>query len=330
MAEQEKLSREEVLQKLNIEEDTLTLYEHELQMSTPSISSGNSENFTEEDLHSIQTFHKLRESGLTYNEIKLLSSFSEILMNIDFEGNESIKKLLSLSPIYRLKQSLNLARQELSILRSKALELEETLKKELESKFTKSTSDISTLQAELDAKQKIIINLDRRLSETLTQKTQLEAQVSSPQVKSKKAKQLQETLTQKEKEISELTLQNREFLKELEHSKEESYELKERLELTEEEIVELEHEIEERYKEQLTTLREQIETLVDNKQKEWESYYVSTSEQHKKENLTLQKKHEQDILQLKHKIREQIEEIEELKSQRNPLVGLLKMGSGKR
>ena len=48
------------------------------------------ESFTKEDFESIDMFHKLRESGLTYNEIKLLSSFTEVLKNIDFEGQEKI------------------------------------------------------------------------------------------------------------------------------------------------------------------------------------------------------------------------------------------------
>ncbi len=336
MVEQEKLTREEVLRKLEISDDTLALYEQELQLNAYPASS-DLENFTSEDLQTIKTFHKLRESGLTYNEVKLLSSFSEILMNIDFEGNESIQKLLSLSPIFRLKQSLNLAKQELNSLRAKALDLDEALKKELESHDGKDVENISLLQEELEIKQKTINNLDRKLSETLLLKSQLEIQLqtyketgSLPQAKGKKAKQLQETLTQKEKEISELILKSKGLQEELDETKGDAFELKERLELTEEEIIELEQEVEEKYKEQLTTLREQVEGLIDTKQKEWESYYISTSDQHRKEILTLQRKHEQDILRLKQKLKEQAEEIEELKTMQNPLMGLFKMGSSRR
>lgn len=283
MLEQEKLSRNQLLKDLNITDDTLSLYEHELEMA-PDPAGGGLGNFTKEDLESIKTFHKLRESGLTYSEIKLLTSFSEVLKNVDLEGSEGIKEiksLLNLSPIYRLKQSLNLTRQELNLLKSKAQELEDTLKKEIELKG------------------------------------------KTPQVKGKKAKELYQIIAQKDLELEELK-------KKLELTNEDSLELKEKLELMEDDISEMENEVEERYQEQITSLREQIEGLIEKKQKEWESYYTKTSEQHKTEILTLQKRHEQEILNLKRKIKEQIEEIAELRTIRNPLVGLFKIGAGQR
>ena len=336
MPDPEILNREEALKQLEISEDTLSVYENELQMNAYLASSG-LEKFTSEDLQSIKMFHKLRESGMTYNEIKLLSSFSEVLMNVDFERNEGVKNLLSLSPVYRLKQSLNLARQELSVLRSKIQELEDTLNREAQLKASGSNQGTSLLRAELEAKQKALSNLDRKLSETLLQKTQLESQLAlyaeasdKVPVKGKKAKQLQQTLVLKEQEILDLKKKSEELQAESDSAKEESSELKERLELTEVEIAEMEHEIEERYKDQLTNLREQIEGLVDNKQKEWEKFYVQTNEQHRKELLTLQRRHEQEILRLKQKIKEQIEELQELRSMKNPLVGLFKIGSARR
>ena len=69
MLEQENLTRDEVLKQLGIADDTLSIYEQELEMSSESTSCG-LETFTKEDTESIQTFHKLRESGLTFNEIK--------------------------------------------------------------------------------------------------------------------------------------------------------------------------------------------------------------------------------------------------------------------
>jgi DNA-binding transcriptional MerR regulator len=76
MLEQIKLTRADVLKELNITEDTLSLYEHELELSSEPSSNNPLEVFTSEEAESIKLFHKLRESGLTYNEIKLLTSFA--------------------------------------------------------------------------------------------------------------------------------------------------------------------------------------------------------------------------------------------------------------
>ena len=320
MLDQEKLPREEVLKKLNLAEDTLSLYERELEIE-PDSNLGGLESFTGEDFESIQMFHKLRESGLTYNEIKLLSSFTEVLKNVSFEGQEKIKGLLSLSPIYRLKQSLNIARQELEAIKAKACELEETLNREIESRSLPASETITALHAELDAKQKTINNLDRKLSElTLSNNGQT-------QIKGKKAKELYQVIVQKYLEIAEIKKKNEDLTTEVSQSKEQALELSERMELMQDEIAEMELEVEEKYHEQISNLREQIEGLIEKKQIEWEAFYSKSSEQHRKELLTLQRKHEQEILRLKQVIKEQIEELEELKTCRNPLAGLLRMGS---
>lgn len=329
-----KLSREEVLKQLSIPDETLSLYEHELEIDT-DLTSSPLESFTQEDLNSIRLIHKLRESGLTYNEIKLLTSFSNVLKNVDLEGSEEIKNLLKLSPIYRLKQSLNLARQELNLLKEKTQELEDSLKGEIESRVTSGSESVLALKAEIDTKQKKINSLDRQLSETLLQKAQLETELKEykegkniqSQVKGKKAKELYQMIVQKEAELLDTKRRNEELLTEIEEGKEEVLELKERIDLMEDEALEMEHEVEERYQEQITSLREQIEGLVDKKQKEWDVYYAQINEQRKKELLTLQRRHEQEILKLKQKIKEQIEEIDELRTYKNPLLVLSKIAA---
>ena len=329
MIEQDKLSREEVLKELSINEDTLSLYENELEMSTGILTDG-LENFTGEDIESIKIIHKLRESGLTYNEIKLLVSFSEVINNTELD-EDSLKKLFKLSPIYKLKQSLNLARQELAVLKEKVRELETSLQKEIE--INSGSIDSSMLKAELESKQKIITNLDRKLSEALQQKTQAETQLAlhkegkGVQIKGKKAKELYNSLIEKETELSETKKVSEELKQKLEQSEEQSKELKERVELMEDEISEMEIEVEEKYQEQLSSLKEQIESLIDKKQKEWDEFYLKTNDQQRKEILNLQKKHEQEILKLKYKIREQIDEIEELRSFKNPIMKLFKVTS---
>ena len=317
MLDQEKLTREEVLKKLSLAEDTLSLYEHELEMEVDPNSKG-LESFTGEDFESIQMFHKLRESGLTYNEIKLLSSFTEILKNVSFEGQEKIKGLLSLSPVYRLKQSLNLAKQELDSIKAKAQELEESLNREISSRSQPLSETITALHAELDAKQKTINNLDRRLSESKN---------GQPQIKGKKAKELYEVITQKDSELNAMKKKTEDLTTELNQSKEKTRELSERIELMEDEISEMEMEVEEKYHEQISNLREQIEGLIQKKQNEWDIFYSKTGEQHRKELLTLQRKHEQEVLRLKQIMKEQSEELEELKTFRNPIAGLLRIGS---
>ena len=320
MTNQEKITRKEVLKKLNLTEESLSLYEHELEIDKDP-NSASLENFTQEDFESIEMFHKLRESGLTYNEIKLLSSFTEVLKNVDFEGQEKIKGLLSLSPIYRLKQSLNLAKQELESIKAKARELEEALNREIRARTYPPSETIAALHAELDTKQKTINNLDRKLSEITLSKN------GQSHIKGKKAKELYQVITQKDLEIAEIKKKNEELTTELNQSKDQALELSDRIGLMENEISEMELEVEERYHEQISSLREQIEGLIQKKQNEWDTFYSKSGEQHKKELLTLQRKHEQEILRLKQIIKEQTEELEDLKIVRNPLAGLLRMGT---
>jgi myosin heavy subunit len=333
MPDQDKLTREEVLKELSIADDTLSLYEHELEMSFDPFL-GDIDSFTAEDIQSIKVFHRLRESGLTFSEIKLLASFSEILKTVDFEGNQDVKNLLKLSPVYRLKQSLNLSRQELNFVRKKIQELEETLKKETENKESFNKEKFTTLEMELDLKQKTINNMDRKLQEAVLLKTQLENELQSYKegkststgAKGKKARELQKALTEKETELEEIKTKNKELSAESEKYKSEAAELSERVELIEDGVSEMEHEIEERYLEQIETMQSQIQGLVDKKQKEWETYYIQSNEQHRKELLTLQRSHQSEILKLKRKIKEQIDEINVLKIGKNPLLGLIKIG----
>ena len=324
MLEQEKLSRNEVLKELTINDETLSLYEHGLGINVEQ-DSGTLDTFTKDDLQLIRTFHKLREAGLTYNEINLLGDFSEVLKNVDLKDLGEVRNLLKLSPVFRLKQSLNLARQELDSLRTKVKELENVLEEAVKSK-----SNNSVFEAELDANKKTISSLDRKLSETLLQKTQLEAQLAMYkegkdlllQIKGKKPKELYQAIAQKELELSETKKKNEQLLEELQKSTEELHELHEKLQLQEEETTEQAQEIEERYQEQITSLRAQIEGLIDKKQKEWDALFARLNEQRKKEILTLQSKHEQDIFNHKQKIKQQAEEINEFRAHKNPLLAL--------
>ena len=309
MTEKTKIKRQEVLEKLNITEDTLLAYEQELDLSSGPEST---ESFTDEDFKLVQTFHKLKGSGLSHNEIKILSSVSEALKSTDLEDNEEIKNLLALSPVYRLKQSLNLSKQELNNLREKVRELESALEKA--AKPGKETEDVSLLKKELELKEKNIALLEKKLSEE-----------NAP--KGKRAKEVYQNLIQKEIEASELKKKVEELTSKLDESFLESEDLKDHIDLVEAEFADLMEEIEDRYKQQNSSLKGQVESLIERKQKEWDSYHKNSGSQHKKELITLQKKHEQEILRLKHKIKEQTEEIEELMSFRNPLIGLVKLAA---
>lgn len=309
MTETTKIKRQELLEKLNITEDILSSYEQELDLSSGPEST---ESFTEEDFKLIQTFHKLKGSGLSHNEIKILSSVSEALKSTDLEGNEEIKNLLALSPVYRLKQSLNLAKQELNSLKEKVHELESALEKA--PKPAKGTEDVSFLRKELEVKEKNIETLEKKLSEENTPK-------------GKRAKELYQNLVQKEIETNELKKKLEGLTSKLDESILESEDLRDHIDLIETEFTDVMEEIEARYKQQNSSLKGQVESLIDRKQKEWDIYYKNTGSQHRKELITLQKKHEQEILRLKQKIKEQTEEIEELMAFRNPLVGLIKLAS---
>lgn len=336
MLEKEKFNREDVLKLLDIPEDRLTDYERELEIISSNNEEDIAENFTNEDVESIKVLHKLLESGMSKNEVKILASFSEILRNIDIEGSEGIKNLLALSPIYRLKQSLNITRQELNSLTSKALELEGKLLREIEARAQVDKQNIF-LSAEIETKEKTLESLDKKLSETLLQKAHLESQLSVmpsaeskastsavTQLKGKKSKELYEIIVQKDVEVAELKKKIEELNLEIKKSNEENQELVERLEFMEDDISEMEQEVEERYQEQIKTIREQVEGLIDSKQKEWDNFFAKSSEQHKTEILTLQKNHEQEVMKLKDELSGQMLEIETLKASRNPISGIFK------
>ena len=334
MQKEEKLLREDVIQELKVTDDILSVYERELELN-PDLTASPLESFTPDDFNSIKMFHQLREAGLTYSEIKLISSLGDMLKNVELEDQGKIKELLSLSPVYRLKQSLNLTRQELETLKKKAGELEEALNKEIELRNLPANDSITLLRSELDLKQKSLDNLDRKLSETLLEKNILETELALykngktdfSQIKGKKTKELFKTIMEKDLELSELKKKNEEMSLQAAKSSEEITQLTEKHELMEDEFSEMEMEMEERYNEQIANLREQIETLIEKKQGEWETYFTKTSEQHRKELLTLQRKHEQDLLKLKQTIRDQVDEIEELKTFKNPISSLLRIGN---
>ncbi len=337
MTEKEKLKRDEVLKLLDIPEDTLSTYEKELEINSSYPNDDPLENFTSEDVDSIRVFHRLLESGMSKNEVRILASFSEILRNVDIDGSDGIKNLLALSPIYRLKQTLGVARQELELLRQKSSELEEKLIKEIEFRAQVDKTNCS-LSAEVEAKQKTLESLDKKLSETLLQKAHLESQLSvhaesklsssqisqSAQLKGKKSKELYEVIVQKDSEISELKSAIDKLKEEIKKKEEEAEELSERLEFVQDDMAEMENEVEERYQEQIKSIRENVEGLIDTKQKEWDAFFLKISEQQKTEILTLQRKHEEEVKMLKDKISDQLVEINQLKMSKNPIVGMFK------
>jgi len=155
MIEQEKIGQDIIKDNLGIPEDTLSLYEDELGLD-PDLNKNNLEDYAKDNLEAVEIFHKLRQSGLTPNEINLITSFSELLGNVNLDSIGGVKNFYKISPNYRLRQTLKLAKQEISNLRNKTKELEELLTEALEAK-----KQILILEDELDAKQKIIDNKPR-------------------------------------------------------------------------------------------------------------------------------------------------------------------------
>ena len=206
MFEKEKTTRSEVLEKLDINEDILDLYEQELEIFSLKSDEKTSE-FSEEDVQSLKILHQLRDSGLTSNEIKLLATFSDILKKADFEGIENVKELFKLSPIYRLKQTLKLSREEIKNLKAKLFEIEDALKREYEEK-TKQ------FNRELEAKQKAIDTLDGKLSETLSQKSQIESQLAPIKAELESKQSAYDELGVKQKALETLENKLAEVLKE--------------------------------------------------------------------------------------------------------------------
>ncbi len=141
MVEKENYNREEVLKLLEIPNETLYSYESELEIESPQ--DDDLALFTNDEVESIKTLHKLLESGMTKNEIRILASFSEVIRNIDIEQAGGVKNLIALSPIHRLKQALNIARQEFESLKEKTKELEEKFIREIENKAQVDMQNIS-------------------------------------------------------------------------------------------------------------------------------------------------------------------------------------------
>lgn len=431
MINQEKdTDRKTVLEKLCITEDTLSLYEQELEIAN-EFSSHQKNKYTSEDLKSLELLHTLREQGLSLNEIKLLSTFSDILKKANLSELTDLKDLLKLSPIYRSKLILETAKNEIIHLKSKINSLDQGLKNAieektneiedktrqykaeleakqkamdtldsklsdvlieksqleskintLESKFNSTKAEleakektlesfdkqisnillqksnlesqlasnraklevvegatesqdgtISKLRAELEAKQKTLENLDRELSEALLQKSLIEekflalqeGKITPPkEIKGKRSKELYQMLVQKEFELNESSKSNEEMTLKLKSKESEISSLKEQVDFLEISFKEMEAEISEKYKEQITSLRSQIEILIEKKQKEWEKLYSSASEQHKNELLTLQKNHEVEVQKLKEELNDKTAELEGIKIAKNPILAILK------
>ena len=315
MFNKEKVGRELVKEKLGINEDTLSLYEHELGMSSGLTSPG-AEEFHNEDIESLEVFHKLRDLGLNYNQINLLASFSESLKDINLDTVNGIKDLFKISPNHRLKQYLNIAKRELNDLRNKTQDLEKKLKEAFEIK-----KRFAQFEQELEAKQKLIIKLDRELSDALMEKGRLEARLSaykedresSFDLRSGEGRELSQALSRKDLEISELKKKSEELLEKVTQK-----ELT--IKFLETKITHIEGELKEQHKEQVSTLQTQVQDLVDKKQKEWDKYYAQLCEMHRLELTTLGQRHKEQISNLKLKILE----LEKSGPSSNPIVNLFK------
>lgn len=305
MLKKEKLSYQGVLEDLNLSQDTLTILETVLEGNHgPNIVS--LENSTKDDLDSVQTFQKLRKEGLAPIEINILASLSE---NLNLEGilDEvgGIDNLRKLSPNYRLKQTLTLAKDEIKDLRTKLHKLEK-----FSGEIVKLKKTISLLESELKTKQEVIDSINEQLSDVYILNKKLEAQL---RVK-----------------VNEKTIPTGFYSterEELERGREEVLKLRQELELMEQGLGEAAQEMEELYKRQISSLQEEVYNAVDKKQKEWEEHYAYINEQRKNEILTLQKNKDEIILKYKKKLKEKLEEIEELKALNNPILGLVKHAS---
>lgn len=109
----EKLSYHEILDDLDLTEETISSLEQAINKDSESKDPSDSEIFFEEDISTPpqEIIQKLRESGLTSAEIKQLAASSENLKTI-LEDIGGINNLVKISPAYRQKQMLNAVRKE--------------------------------------------------------------------------------------------------------------------------------------------------------------------------------------------------------------------------
>ena len=298
MLKNEKLSYYDVLEDLNLPEDSLPILENVLG-GNYGPNSVVLENSPEEDLNSEQILQKLKEAGLSSREINILASLFEninIPKILDEVGGAT--NLLRLSPNYRLKQTLTLAKNEIKNLR-KRLQISEKTSGEV----TKLKKAILQSESELKAKQKIIDNLNEQLSDTEILNEELESQLNT---KSRG----KDFSSEKEFELIEIKRKNNE--------------LTEELEIMEQRAIEAAEETEDLYKERIASLQNEVYSAIDKKQKEWEEYYAQLNEERKKEILTLHERKEEEISKYKKIVKEQEEELEKLMAYKNPLSGLFK------
>ena len=318
MHKHEKLPRELVKEKMGVDEDTLSLYEHELAIYEHelAINSGpilnEAEEFNNEELESLEIFHKLRESGLNYNQINLLATCFDALKDTKID----LRDFFKISPSNHSKKSLQIAKLELSSMETKIQELEFQLEEALEIK-----KQFVQLETELDAKQRLVNKMDRELQEALMEKGRLKARLDSIRnegpdsyhYRAEDNNELYQSLTHKDSEIMENKRRNQELMEKL-NQKELT------VKFMEEKIRHIEDDIEDRYKEQISSLQGQIEGLVEKKQKEWDKFYAQLCKQHKTELTTLQQRHKQQVSNLELKI----EVLKESGSFKNPILSLFK------
>ncbi|MBI3590033.1 MAG: hypothetical protein HY094_01485 [Candidatus Melainabacteria bacterium] len=328
MLKKEKLSYKEILDELNLTEDTLSSLERVMEGKNSSDSENyrNHTNYSNnnEEVAPLEITQKLRESGLNSFEINFLASFSEKLKGI-LDDVGGINNLVKISPAYKVKQALNVAREELHYLKSHIQKLEKTqedaskLKNkifQLQSELGTKNQVINNQEQVIDNKNQIIENQNKQLDDALTLNDQLGEQLNSykrnktvvPDYYPGRGKERYYSANERDFELFETRKKNQELLEELQRSEKEFVELKEELEITKGKTTKVVQDVEREYKDKITNLREQIDSAVNKKQKEWDQYYARLCEQHKVELLTLQKRHDEHIVNLKQNIEQREKE----------------------
>ena len=327
----EKSTYREILEDLNFTEDTLSTFENEVFKNGRDVSTIHSENFSEEEVQAHEIFQKLRESGLTYTEVNILAHLfenSNLRKILDEAG--AVEELIKISPTNRLKQALSTSRKELNHLRNKVQKFQST-----QEDVNKLKKIILQLESEVNLKQQLVDNFKNQLSKTHSLNEQLEARLNSYE-KNKtilsefytgNTNEYYQSITEKNSKFPEIEKENKELSLELEQSKKESQELKEKLEFMENKVSEIEQEVQYNYEETIQNLKEEVEGLVSKKQKEWEEYYAYLNEQRRNEILTLQKRTDEMVLNYENKLKEKLEEIEELRAYKYPVLKLLRSAS---
>lgn len=285
------------------------------------------------ELNNLGDKHSLLEKELAEKEEELKSAKSDVSsIKSELEEKETAVEEKQ-AVIKELTAKLHAANEKTI----KLLQLEEKLEvknktiTELEKKCRGSSdyeSKLAILEREIRKKENLIdelkntkIEIPYEIQDRKIESTHNHYGGSNENFLQREIKELQQAIAKKDLELMETRIKeyNKELLEKINKNKESDGSLKEY-------ISELKSEIEKHHeelsKEKVDRLQKQMESLSNEKQKEWENNYSKLNEQHKTELLILEDRYNKQMQSLKSKIQEMEKEVGAVGNAKNTILNL--------